>query len=200
MMNTPLHPAIVHLSLAISVIIPIVLPIILWGIWKSWWPSKTWILIVVLQTLLAGSCYLASESGEDVERPVKKIVASEFIHEHEEMAEKFSYIAYVTLGMSVLGLFVYKPKTAVITIRSLTALGAISALVTGLLTGKRGGELVYVHGAAEAFYQKNLESHLGSPAEAKDPSQQDMTGSPQNSGAGGPSDGGADPNNNIDHD
>jgi uncharacterized membrane protein len=81
---------------------------------------------------------------------VEQVVAKRLIHEHEERAETFMFIAWGALVLLAAGFLRGR----------LGATGRWLFLVASLLlaiqvtwTGKLGGELVYRHGAASAYAQ-----------------------------------------------
>ena len=115
---------------------------------KGFLPARTWALIVFLQALLVGSGWLALETGEDQEDRVERVVAERHIETHEEDAERF--LAFAALGLLTLaaGLLPGKRGAAGRVVGTLAALGVLAA---GVSVGHSGGELVYEHGAANAY-------------------------------------------------
>jgi uncharacterized membrane protein len=150
MNTTPLHPAVVHLPLALAMLMPAFAVVFGWAIWRHRVRPRAWLGFVALQVLLVGSGVVATNTGEAEEDRVEAIVQKSVIHEHEELAEQFVWAAAATLVLA--GLVLVIPRPAVI--RSLIALVAVATIVVAglaLRVGHAGGRLVYEHGAASAY-------------------------------------------------
>jgi uncharacterized membrane protein len=148
MLPDPLHPAIVHLPMALAVLIPAVALLGLWLIRQNILPVASWVLIVVLQGLLVGSGWLALETGEEEEDRVERIVAEDLIEAHEEAAERFMVLAGIGLLVSGAGLL--SGRRGAIG-RAVGTAATVVVLAAGVSVGHLGGELVYKHGAANAY-------------------------------------------------
>lgn len=148
MLPDPLHPAIVHLPMALAVLIPAVALLGIWLIRQDILPVRSWILIVALQGLLVGSGWLALETGEEEEDRVERIVAEDLIEAHEEAAERFMILAGIGLLVSGAGLLSGRRGSIG---RNVGAATTIVVLAAGVSVGHLGGELVYKHGAANAY-------------------------------------------------
>jgi len=148
MLPDPLHPAIVHLPIALAALIPGLAILGFLLVRREWLPPRSWAFIVVLQLLLVGSGWLALETGEDQEDRVERVVAERHIEAHEEAAERFLLIAVAALLGVGAGLLPGGPGTAGRLVGTLATLGVLAA---GLSVGHSGGELVYKHGAANAY-------------------------------------------------
>jgi uncharacterized membrane protein len=148
-MLLPFHPSVVHLPIVISFILPILILIFSLMIKKNAMGAKAWIVILGLQIFTTGTGYLALETGEVEEDVVERIVAKKLIGEHEEAAELFvgSTVIALVLGISAFFIrreFQFKIQMALVLISFISAYLAFRA-------GKLGGELVYKHGAAQAY-------------------------------------------------
>jgi uncharacterized membrane protein len=148
MMPDPLHPAVVHLPIALAVLIPGLALLGIFLIHKGFLPSRSWAAIVLLQALLVGSGWLALETGEEQEERVERVVAERHIETHEEAAERFLLLAGIGLLASAAGLL---PRSAGSVGRGVGTLVAFGVLAAGVSVGHSGGELVYKHGAASAY-------------------------------------------------
>jgi uncharacterized membrane protein len=148
MLPDPLHPAVVHLPIALAILIPAFAILGLFLIYMEFLPARSWILIALLQALLVGFGWLALETGEEQEERVERVVKESLIEEHAEAAERFLIIAGIGLLASVTGLM---PRRMGSVGRALGTLAALGALATGGYAGHLGGELVYKHGAASAY-------------------------------------------------
>ena len=149
MVHVPLHPQIVHLPLALSVLLPFIALVVMVCIRKQKFSSHVWILVAGLQVLTTASGYLAMETGEDEEKVVEKVVGKKHLHDHEERAEMF--VAF-SVAASVLAIATLMIKPALQVYLMVTTL-LLMLGQTGLAwrTGASGGELVYVHQAARAY-------------------------------------------------
>jgi uncharacterized membrane protein len=148
MFPDPLHPAVVHLPLALAVLIPAFAILGTGLIYKRLLPERSWILLVALQALLVGCTWVALETGEQEEERVEQVVAEDPIETHEEAAERFLLLTGIGLLVSGAGLlsgskgFIGRVAGTVAT---------IAVLAAGISVGHSGGELVYKHGAANSY-------------------------------------------------
>jgi uncharacterized membrane protein len=149
-MQTPLHPMVVHVPMALSVLLPLLAGALHVAVWRGWLPGRSWLLVVAAQALLVGSGFVALRTGEQDEDRVERVVAEAVIHEHEEAAEVFVNASGVALGVLLLPLLLARTRF-VGTARLLGLLATLGVLGLGYRVGKAGGALVYEHGAAAAF-------------------------------------------------
>jgi uncharacterized membrane protein len=159
MLPDPLHPAVVHLPIALAALIPAFAILGAWLIYRKLLPSRGWLAIVVLQALLVGSAWAAMETGEREEDRVERIVAERPIEDHEEAGERFLFLA--GLGFLATGAGLLPGRNGSIGRVAATA-ATIAVLAAGVSVGHSGGELVYKHGAANAY----LDSSGAAAAEA----------------------------------
>lgn len=148
MLPDPLHPAVVHLPIALAVLMPGLGILSILVIRKGFLPARSWAAWVLLQALLTGSAGLALETGEDQEERVERVVASRYIHEHEEAAERFLWLAGLGLALGAMGLLPRRPGRLG---RIAAVLASCAVLAGGVAVGHSGGGLVYEHGAANAY-------------------------------------------------
>ncbi|MDH5718427.1 MAG: hypothetical protein OEZ22_12445 [Spirochaetia bacterium] len=148
-----IHPMIIHLPLGLMFIVPVILyllwvknkenanePLIKNGIWQ--------ILASVVTIMLIGSI-AAMISGEADEEIVEKLISESIIEGHEDMAKIFTISVFILTALS-LSLAFLKDNLRKLTIKILLLFSVI-VIALGGLTGKKGGELVYQHKAANAF-------------------------------------------------
>jgi uncharacterized membrane protein len=155
MLPDPLHPALVHLPLALAVLLPLLALAAALAIRSRRIPAQTWLAIVVLQALLVGSGWLAAESGEQQEERVEEVVAESPIETHEEQAEGFLLLGAVTLLAAGAGLL---PAAAGGVARGVAVAAMLVVLLSAVRVGHSGGELVYTHGAANAYLSEGARS------------------------------------------
>jgi len=160
----PLHPAVVHLPVALAVLMPLLALLGGLAIRGGFVPARTWAAVVLLQAILVGSAWFALETGEDQEERVEEVVAERHIEEHEEAAERFHRLGIVALVLVAAGLL---PGRAGGVGRALGVVATLAVLAASVPVGHSGGELVYRHGAARA-YTDQAASSGGSRAGAED--------------------------------
>jgi uncharacterized membrane protein len=151
MLPEPLHPAIVHLPVALALLAPLAALAGLAAIRAGWLPARAWVAVVLLYALLAGSAWLAVETGEAEEEKVERVVSERFIEGHEEAAERFLAIAAVAFVVSAGGLL--RGRFGGVG-RAVTIAAGAAALASAVAVGHSGGELVYRHGAASAYLER----------------------------------------------
>ena len=147
MLPEPLHPALVHLPLAWSVLLPLVMAVALLAIRRGADPRQRWRFPVVLSAIVALSAWAAVRTGEAEEERIEGRVDAAAVEEHEEAGERFLLLSVVVLAITASG---FLPASAGAVARPASGVAAILLLGAGLLAGRAGGELVYEHGAAAA--------------------------------------------------
>ncbi len=146
------HPKAVHVPMALGVLMPLIAGGVLLAWWRGWLPGRGWLLAVALQAILVGAGVVALRSGEAEEERVERVVAEQFIEEHEEAAEAFVWAAGGVLGLMVLAAVLGARPSGRLTAAAAT-LGTLVVLGLGYRTGHAGGSLVYERGAAQAYAQ-----------------------------------------------
>jgi len=144
----PLHPAVVHLPIALAVLMPLLAVLAGLAIRQGFVPARTWAAVVLLQAILVGSSWYALETGEDQEERVEEVVAERHIEEHEEAAERLHRLGIAALVLVAAGLL---PGTAGGVARAVGVVATVAVLAAAVPVGHSGGELVYRHGAAQAY-------------------------------------------------
>lgn len=87
---------------------------------------------------------ISMSTGEGAEEIAEKLpsVTDEFIHEHEEMAEKLALILYVLAGVSLIGLYLnFKNHAKAHLVSFFAFFIALIAVFFGKQTGTTGGEV-----------------------------------------------------------
>lgn len=144
----PLHPAIVHLPIALTVLVPFFAVGTLVAIARGARPVTTWAISVTLFAALTGSAWASVETGETADEQVEAVVAEAPIETHEEAAEAFLTASAAVLALAVFGL----AKGAVGQVARVGAtVGTLVLVIMGWRVGHSGGALVYEHGAASAY-------------------------------------------------
>ncbi|MCG3172534.1 MAG: hypothetical protein GMKNLPBB_00687 [Myxococcota bacterium] len=147
---TPLHPVVVHLPLALAMVNIVIGGLLGFAIWRKLLPLRTWTVFFVLQLLLVGGAFVAMNTGEADEEVVEASVAEQYIETHEDRAKVFTWFGVLVLVMSAVPFFVKKESMQPAVFGSILVASLILGGL-GIATGKAGGELVYKHGAANAY-------------------------------------------------
>ena len=155
MLPDPLHPAVVHFPIVLTLLLPLVALAALWRIRRGVPPRPAWSLTVATAAALSASVWLAVKTGEGEEERVERVVAEAPLESHEEGAERFLLLSVGLLLVAGGGLL-RGPLGA--TARLTAIAGAVGLAVAGAMVGHSGGQLVYRYGAAEA--------HMSSGGEA----------------------------------
>lgn len=153
------HPKWVHLPIALAVLMPLVASGLLVALWRKWLPPRAWLIAVLLQAALVGSGIVALRTGENDEERVERVVAEAAIEAHEEAAEVFVIASGVVLAVMLVPLALR--LSIALPAAGLGLLGTLVVFGLGYRTGQAGGELVYRHGAAQAYVAPNAGSSAG---------------------------------------
>lgn len=145
---TPLHPAIVHLPIALTLLLPLFALGALWAIRKGARASRAWGVTTALFAALSLSAWAAVETGQDQEERVEDVVAEAPFETHEEAAEAFLLLSLGVLGIAAVGLSKGRLGQAA---RVAGTVGSAVLVIAGYRVGHSGGELVYRYGAASAY-------------------------------------------------
>ncbi|MDH5588411.1 MAG: hypothetical protein OEZ65_10655 [Gemmatimonadota bacterium] len=148
MLPDPLHPAVVHFPVVLAALLPVVAGVALAVLLKKGFSRGPWIVVVATSMALAGTAWMAIETGEEEEEVVEDVVSESVIHDHEEAAEAFLITAGITALILATGLLPGLPGTAG---RYAGTAMTLAVLIMGVRVGHSGGELVYVHGAGQAY-------------------------------------------------
>jgi hypothetical protein len=145
---SPLHPAVVHLPIALAVLVPAFAVGALWAIRRGARPLRAWGIATAMLAALSLSSWLAVETGEQADEQVEAVVPDAPIETHEEAAEAFLMLSVIVLGVAAVGLRTGRIGQVA---RALGTVGAVALLGAGWRVGHSGGALVYRHGAASAY-------------------------------------------------
>ncbi|MDH5720978.1 MAG: hypothetical protein OEZ13_10275 [Spirochaetia bacterium] len=151
-----LHPMVIHLPLGLMFLVPIILILI----WRknqenseiNLFDSDLWkILIIVLALMTVGSMF-SMMTGEHDEDIVEKIIQEDIIETHEGLAKVFTISVVFLFAGSIVVAFLKGALRQKLTLFILAL--SVLVIIIGGFTGKKGGELVYQHKAADAFGAK----------------------------------------------
>jgi uncharacterized membrane protein len=158
----PLHPAVVHFPLVLMLLLPISSLAALWAIRRGAAARRAWAIPLAVAVALSASSWLALETGQAEEDRVENVVPQSALGRHEEAAERFLLFSGLTSLVVIMGLARGNVGTAA---RLLGTVGSFALILAGVQVGAAGGELVYRHGAANAYVQAS-----GSPGGVATPS------------------------------
>jgi len=150
MNGLPLHPAIVHLPVALALLMPVLVTGFAWALWTGRVGLRAWAVIVALQALLVAGGLVAMTTGEGDEDRVEAVVQERALHLHEEYAEQFIWASGATLALAALVL-VGRRTPVSNALAGAVVLATLGVAGLAVRVGHAGGELVYVHGAASAY-------------------------------------------------
>jgi uncharacterized membrane protein len=148
MLPQPLHPAVVHFPIVLAVLLPVATLAGILAVRRGGGVRPSWLPAMAVAFALAASAFAAVRTGEAEEDAVERVVAEAPLHEHEERAELFLPLTFVGLLMVAGGL---APGRAGSSARWASLVVALAITALGLRVGHSGGELVYVHGAGQAY-------------------------------------------------
>ncbi|MCO4771033.1 MAG: hypothetical protein KDA24_13445 [Deltaproteobacteria bacterium] len=151
MNGLPLHPAIVHFPIAFAVLIPFLgAAFLLWTRENDSLAQQLLRVPAVLQVVTAIVAFIAQRTGDEDHHQVEDFVDRALIHEHEEAGELFFIGSIVTAVFWFASAVAKKPDMARKAAITAVVVGLVAAGL-GLRAGEMGGELVFIHGGAEAW-------------------------------------------------
>jgi len=148
MIPDPLHPALVHFPIVLALILPFVIAAVFVAVKRGTSPTTAWLAAVAVASLLLVSTWVTVEAGEDEEDVVEDVVGHETLETHEEAGKRFLLLSLVSTLVIAVG--VAPGRTG----RIARGAGGVASLVLAVAViglGRSGGELVYTHGAAQAY-------------------------------------------------
>jgi len=170
MLPDPLHPALVHFPIVLTILLPVAALLALWRIRRGAAPRTAWSFAVLLAAALSASAWAAVQTGERDEEAVEEVIAELPLERHEEAAEQFLLLTGGMLVIAGAGLLRGRAGAAARVISTVAALGLG---VAGVQVGHSGGQLVYRYNAASAHVTDAAGDGRLSAAGAEDRSQHD---------------------------
>ena len=148
MIPDPLHPAVVHFPLVLAFLFPLFVGGAFWSMRRGTHARRAWALPTIVAAALAGSAWVAVETGEAQGDRVERVVGERPMDAHEELAETFLTVAAIVAAVAAAGL-----ATGIVgrAARALTIVGSLALVGVVIPVGHTGGQLVYRHGAASAY-------------------------------------------------
>ncbi len=148
MLPQPLHPAVVHFPIVLTLLLPVVAAGAWLAVRRGARPGRAWALVAGTAALLFASTWGAVRTGESEEEVVEGVVAESVIGQHEEGAERYLFATGAFALLALAGLARGRVGRAG---RIAGLAGALVLVPLAWSVGHSGGELVYRHGAASAY-------------------------------------------------
>ena len=148
MLPDPLHPAIVHFPVVLSVLIPLVAIGALWAIKRGACHKRAWGVTTAVAAVLALSAWAAVQTGEQQEERVEDVVGESRLEQHAEAGETLLFTSAGLLAVIALGLM---PGTTGRVARYAGVAGTLVVVAVAYRVGSSGGELVYKYNAGAAY-------------------------------------------------
>jgi len=148
MLPQPLHPAVVHFPIVLTLLMPLVAAGAWLAVRRGARPARMWALVAGTALLLFASTFVAQRTGEAEEEVVERVVPESAIGQHEESAERYLIATGVFVLLAAIGLAPGRLGRAG---RVAGLAGAVALIPLAWSVGHSGGELVYQHGAASAY-------------------------------------------------
>jgi hypothetical protein len=144
----PLHPAVVHLPMALAVLVPLFAIGAIVAIRRGARPMRAWGVALAMFGALSLSSWVSLETGEQAQERVENSVPRPALHAHNDAAEQFMAISVGVLFFAGVGVLSSRTGSAA---RAVATFGSVVLLVAGYRVGHTGGALVYAYGAGSAF-------------------------------------------------
>jgi len=123
---------------------------VLVGTKRGRFTRRSWAVVPLATGLLLVSGVIAQKTGSQQEERVASVVGESAIETHEERAELFVWMSAAALVLGLAALLSRNDRAR----RGLEWISLAAAIVVAgaaVRVGHSGGELVYVHGAAQAY-------------------------------------------------
>lgn len=140
---SPLHPAIVHFPIVFMILLPIAALGALRAIRRGSPANRAWLFPVFTAIALAGSAWLALETGENDEERAEHAIGEQPLETHEQAAERFLTLSLGSLVLISAGLVRGNLGRTARVAGSVAALGLV---IAGYQAGHTGGLIVYGDG------------------------------------------------------
>ena len=137
-----LHPIFVHFPIALGFLVPL---LIVWSLIQFRKDEKNanqlWITVVIPLTMMVLFTILAIMAGDNAHEVLEKYMDEKPIKSHEEFADIFSMVLYITTGLSYF-IFLFKERRRFL-FMNVTLVFSLAVMGLGMITGKSGGEVVH---------------------------------------------------------
>lgn len=161
LLPTPLHPAIVHLPVALMMLVPFFAVGAMIVIARGGRAVRAWGVTTALLAALSVSAFVSKETGEDEEEKVESVVPDQALETHEDAADTFFILSLGVLGVAGVGLLSGAVGNVA---RYAASVGTLGLVVAGYNVGHSGGELVYRYNAGSAYTNTATTPAVGTAA------------------------------------
>ncbi len=161
MLPDPLHPAVVHFPVVLSVLIPLVAVGALWAIKRGVCHRRAWGVTTAVAAVLALSAWAAVQTGEQQEERVEDVVGESRMEQHAQAGETLLFTSAGLLAVVALGLM---PGTTGRAARYAGAAGTLAVAALAYQVGSSGGELVYKYNAGAVYAASDSTAQGGGAA------------------------------------
>jgi uncharacterized membrane protein YgdD (TMEM256/DUF423 family) len=107
----PVHPAVVHLPIAMALTMPPVMILLALAVLKKRIPERAWVMAPLLSLLLSALIYTAMYTGSSDRERLEDRVSMELLDSHEQAAES---LLLASLACLLSGVLAIKGKKAMI--------------------------------------------------------------------------------------
>ncbi|MGE5047246.1 MAG: hypothetical protein ACM3PC_01655 [Deltaproteobacteria bacterium] len=135
----PMHNALVHLPLGLSIGAAILALALAAAIWRNWLPGRSLALLAVLQGVVLIGGALAFRSGKDAGEQAEDEAV---VEEHEERAEAFLWTNGVALAVTAAA-YAARRRDFSRWGAAAAAVAAVAAAGAGVWVGKAGGAIAH---------------------------------------------------------
>lgn len=135
----PMHNALVHLPLGLSIGAAILALALAAAIWRNWLPGRALALLALLQALVLIGGALAFRSGKEAGEQAEDEAT---VEQHEERAEAFLWVDGVALAISAAA-FAARRRDFSRWGAVAAAVAAVAAAGAGIRAGKAGGAIAH---------------------------------------------------------
>lgn len=147
MLNTPLHPALVHIPLGLVFVLPLLAAGLTAALYRGRVGRAAFSILLGLQLVMLGGGALSLVTGERDEDRVEDTVGEAAVERHEDAAQQFMAVAGLGAALTALAWALRNPRhTRILAVA--TTLGTVAAAGMGVRVGHLGGQLVYGPGGA----------------------------------------------------
>lgn len=162
-MAIPLHPALVHIPLGLSLAVPFLAAGIAYGLFSGRLTRNAWALLIGVQLIAAVGAFAAATTGDAEGERVEHRVPEAAVEAHEEAAEQFAVAVGLVLVAAIAVAATLKDPRRLAWGATGVAVLALAVAALGVRAGHKGGELVFVHGAGTSAPAAALPASQAAP-------------------------------------
>ena len=146
----PMHPKMVHVPMALCILMPMIAMLIWFGVRRSWFTPRVWLIAAVLQGATLAGGLAALNSGQDDGEKVEGYASEQALSTHESRAYWFLYVAGGNLVLCGVTFLLQRDRYRQQILGAVAIAGLFAGSYAGYRVGDAGGRLVYVGNATDA--------------------------------------------------